>query len=398
MTANSKKKDKAKDVILPHSKHKLDLYKNYLERYLSILLRSKYTKSISLYDLFCGRGQYKDGNIGSPLITNECVQAALNNAKQYGFNPVPISISVNDKSGKNIKAVKELLEKQKRDGVDYNYTDKEASEQLKFIAADISKKDKGDKCLVFIDPYGYSQVTKADLQNLIQNENTEVILFLPVANIYRSYITALTDEEEKSCYEGLRRFIYSLFPQTHKIYQGEIENNLELIQEIKQALRLLGDQFVCSHNIERTRGMYYAIFFLTSNMLGFEKMVESKWKVDPNEGAGHKHKKATGMMDMFTQAFQEEDQYMQMERLKAILLTSIRQQGEMNNNQLYELALRSEFKPAHAVKCLNNMIKDRVLIPQISSPGVLGGVTAEKHINYDNWRDNVITATFKSSR
>ena len=67
------KKD-AKQIVLPHSKAKLDLYRSYLEKYFAILGLAKGITKINLYDIFCGIGLYEDGNIGSPLIAVDCVK------------------------------------------------------------------------------------------------------------------------------------------------------------------------------------------------------------------------------------------------------------------------------------------------------------------------------------
>ena len=63
----AKKKKSSKDVMLPHSDAKVTFYEKYLERYLAIMSVSKWQNRINIFDVFCGRGVYEDGGLGSPI-------------------------------------------------------------------------------------------------------------------------------------------------------------------------------------------------------------------------------------------------------------------------------------------------------------------------------------------
>lgn len=77
-------KQNVKDIVLPHSQAKLDLYANYLINFLTVLGLTPYVTKINLYDIYCGIGMYKDGNIGSPLITNKSIKSVNDKIKQMG--------------------------------------------------------------------------------------------------------------------------------------------------------------------------------------------------------------------------------------------------------------------------------------------------------------------------
>jgi len=63
-----------------HTQIKLMLYKDYLQKYLLILLNSENTNTIHIYDLFCGKGETEDGQLGSALISVEqAITLACNN-------------------------------------------------------------------------------------------------------------------------------------------------------------------------------------------------------------------------------------------------------------------------------------------------------------------------------
>ena len=50
-----------KNTMQIHSRAKVDFYKTYLEKYVSILCQSQYIRHIRIYDVFCGMGIYDDG-------------------------------------------------------------------------------------------------------------------------------------------------------------------------------------------------------------------------------------------------------------------------------------------------------------------------------------------------
>jgi hypothetical protein len=52
-----------------HTEIKLMLYKQYLQKYLIILLNSPHIDTIHIYDLFCGKGGTDEGQVGSALIS-----------------------------------------------------------------------------------------------------------------------------------------------------------------------------------------------------------------------------------------------------------------------------------------------------------------------------------------
>ena len=68
------KKQTSKDIMLVHSKAKVDYYQKYLSRYLSIMSVAKNIEEVNIFDVFCGRGVYADGGLGSPIRTVQTVK------------------------------------------------------------------------------------------------------------------------------------------------------------------------------------------------------------------------------------------------------------------------------------------------------------------------------------
>lgn len=203
------KKD-AKKIVLPHSKAKLDLYKSYLEKYFTILGLAKWVNKINIYDIFYGNGLYEDGNIGSPLIAVECVKENNLLFEKNGWQKKQIIINVNDGAKIKIENVKNLLKDEVIENCKINFYNNEANVMLDLTAKEINSFSSNERTLVFIDPYGYSDISKQKLVDLLTKNHTEVLLFLPVMQMYRFSEIAFNDIERK-CYEDLRRFILILW-------------------------------------------------------------------------------------------------------------------------------------------------------------------------------------------
>ena len=347
-------KGNVKDVVLPHSQAKLDLYGNYLLHYLRVLGLSLYVSKINLFDIYCGIGVYADGNIGSPLITNNCIKETNRIVGELEKPLKPISITINDFEKHKIDNVKAILDREKIGNCSYNFFNKDADEMLEIVSGEVNSLKASERSLVFIDPYGYSQIHSDKIFSLIKNEHTEIILFLPVMQMYRFKDIALNDPN-RACYEDLRKFIFSFFPESHRIRNDKIDNVFEFIMEVKEALSFNGKFYTCSHYIERDKGNYYALFFITSNIYGLDKMVEAKWKLDPIKGKGFLQKRTPSLFDSH---FEEVDHNRELDFLRTKIIDRLKE-DMMSNNEIYELTLRNEFRPTHAKTVLDQLIKVR---------------------------------------
>lgn len=352
------KKINVKKVVLPHSQAKLGLYEKYLEHYLRVLSLASFCTKINLYDIFCGVGLYEDGNIGSPLIAAKRIKA--NNAflKDLGKGLKPVGLTINDNQSDKIESVKELLEKEDLEICKPLYYNLDADEMLDVVITQVNSFSNTEKNLIFIDPYGYSNIQKNKLEKLLKNNNTEIVLFLPVMQMYRFTTVALNDYE-RSCYANLRTFIKTFFPPDHTIHNDKIENIFEYINEIKKALSFNNRFYTSSHYIERDAGNYYALFYISPHIYGLDKMVEAKWSADPVTGKGFKQQPI--QQSIFETQFKEIDKRKQIDYLKSQILAELRRKQNLNNLEIYVLTLQNEFKPSHANGVLKDLLKLRAI-------------------------------------
>ena len=169
-----------KKVVLPHSKAKLDLYKSYLSEYLPILGNSIFIDGINIFDIFCGTGIYEDGNMGSPLIAASCVLDYELYFEKKSKPSKPVKLFINDSDSDKVYSVSELIDKYPFKNCKVSPYSLDASDMFKVVEEKINSFSVKERSLVFIDPYGYSEINRDKLYALLKRRRSEVILFLPV--------------------------------------------------------------------------------------------------------------------------------------------------------------------------------------------------------------------------
>ncbi|MBN2824320.1 MAG: three-Cys-motif partner protein TcmP [Campylobacterales bacterium] len=204
------------------------------------------------------------------------------------------------------------------------------------------------KNLVFIDPYGYKEIYKQDICDIMESKNSEIIVFLPIAQMYRFSNIALTDDENNS-YSHLRRFIQDFFDATHPIQNENFDNQITYIDYIKDAFSCDSQYYSASYSIQRDNKNYYALFFITSHIYGLDRIIETKWKLDSNCGQGFKQKQKQHLFSDQDEEQEKEDCLENLaKRLKIFLITY------RSNLELYEFALKSGYMP----KQVNEILKE----------------------------------------
>ena len=284
---------------------------------------------------------------------------------------------------KNWKMLKDKAKFQDIDNFSIEYYNKDANEMLDIVADRILKYPKDNRNLIFIDPYGYSDINKEKIINLLRNNCTEIILFLPVMQMYRFTEVAFLNDE-KPHYENLRKFIISFFNNPTELINDSI---FTYIQSIKKSLSINDMYYTCSYYIERGKGSYYALFFICSNIYGLEKMLETKWTLDSGQGRGFKQNENPMQFSMFDDEIKIFDTLQSISTLKNIVYQEITQKGILTNVELYELTLKNEFLPKHSTIVLDNLIEKKKLRKISNSKGY--------GINYTNYKNKIVVSKFE---
>lgn len=370
-----------KNTMQIHSRAKVDFYKTYLERYVAILCQSQYIRHIRIYDVFCGMGIYEDGGKGSPVVAYDTIKGIYE--AHNITNKTEIELVVNDKSEARIAKVKEYIDLNKHSYCNVRPYNLEINQLLEIIVPEINNTPADTRNLVFIDPYGYKDIKKELLLEFMKNGRTEVILFLPISHMQRFTNAAIQDEDAIIQYEPLREFVYSFFPDTdHPIRQNTVKA-MDYINYVANALKFNNKFFATSYFIERDKANIFALFFMSSNIFGFEKILETKWKLDEEHGGGFRLPEKEQTIDMFADEFALETKNENASRLRNILEEALK--SPKTNNEVYELVVRNEFLPKHA----NEVLKDlQNTNPKFSVIDISTGKKARKsafYLTYKNY-------------
>lgn len=358
-----------KDVkknLLGHSEVKVKLLGYYLDRYLNIIANDGYTSQIHIHDMFCGEGLYDDGGAGSPLVILKAIKD-LNEVTRLNRHTLPVSCYFNDKEQWKINKLTTVVETKNLHNDKYgeiSYSQEDYQELIK----DLLKKTqsfRNEKAFFFIDPYGYKHIKARDIKSLLHNRKAEVLLFLPTQFMYRF--------KENGTPEALKDFIEELID----IESFTSKDVWDFISLLKNSFReYLGKTyFVDTFTIQKDAQTVFCLFFFSSHIRGFEKMLEAKWEIDKEQGKGWEYN------DFGNSLFASQSANPLKDKLIEYLRT-----GKKSNGELYEFVLHSGFLPKHANEILRSLQDSNMLTTKLSDDkSVRKGVF---YINYENYKNN----------
>ena len=387
----AKKKNSSKDVMLPHSDAKVTFYEKYLERYLAIMSVSRWQNRINIFDVFCGRGVYKDGGLGSPI---RAVQVIKKTKIEHPSN-TRFHLYLNDLDTHHTENVKQYLDANipdHRQYVEIHYSNVDAEGLLDHLCRLLPSTPKDVRNLLFIDPYGYKSIHKDTLDRLMSNGRTEILLFLPVSFMHRFTHVAF-DERCLKGTEPLRAFISDFFPEDHPVRSDEPMDVQQYISELNTAFSYNGKYYTACYEIQRDKKNYFALFFICSNLLGFEKVVEVKWALDDAYGKGFRLDNNVGMFPELVEFFKQEREEERVEMMRVALLNQL-QKGPLNNGDIYKYTLRLGYLPTVANKALKHLQKDNLI--EVKPIGFNRKVRKGAfYLNYKDYKESLIEVDLK---
>jgi three-Cys-motif partner protein len=369
------KKQRSKIRMLDHSKAKVELLQKYLERYLNIICNDGFTKRIDIFDLFCGEGIYENGGEGSPIVILKIIKDihTLNEVKGKTISKIDVIFNDNDKF-KIDKLKAAILSHQLHDSKfgKIVFRNKDYKQIIEPLAKHI-QSFKNEKAFVFIDPYGYKEIRASEIKNLLISKKSEVLLFLPTQFMYRF--------DEKGTPQALIEILEELVNLDGWKPNGSV---YEFISQFKEGLKnyLGADYFVDTFTIQKDETTVFCLFFFSSHIRGFEKMLETKWQIDEDEGKGWSYEKTGNLFLAFKTNFLEQK-----------LVNFINDKNKCFNGNIYEYTLRLGFLPTHATEIFTSLQSVGRLEVLSQTPGdVRKGAF---YINYENYRENPERVYFK---
>jgi three-Cys-motif partner protein len=323
-----------------HSKAKVNLLGIYLNLYLSIIANDGYTQKINLFDMFCGAGLYKNGGKGSPLVILSIVKSVYEKIikDKPPHKQAKIDCYFNDINPESVNNLKMIVEsKQLHDTLvgNIHYSASDYKTKIDNIKAIISKRN--NKGFIFIDPCGYKDFSVYDIKKLMDcNRQAEVLLWLPTQFMYR-FSDKGTPEVLTKILEETTNF--SDLKHTDTVYS--------FIDRFKEGLRnKLENYYVDTFTIKKEANTVFCLFFFTSHIRGFEKMLGAKWKLDADNGKGWSYETNSNQIGLFSGVIEKNELE---EKLEKFLLNNKRYNGEV-----FEFVLKNGYLATHAVEVLKN--------------------------------------------
>lgn len=366
----------SKKTMLIHSEAKVEFFKTYLERYLRILYLAPGIDEINIFDVFCGTGIYENGKRGSPIVAFDVIKKLR---EDFGFDK-KINLIVNDSQETKVSTVRDYIDSNNKNFCEVGYHNLPAEKMFEEVIRQINNQNRNSRNLIFIDPYGYKEIKKTTLERLLENERTEIILFLPISQMQRFTATALESDLEP--YKPLRNFVDSFFEENHPIRKERV-GAIQYIDFLKEQLRF-GKYFSTSYYIARDESSFFGLFFISPHIFGFQKILEVKWALDEEGGRGFRQPEPqSSLFATQSKELAHNDNY---ERLEKILKDSLR--TPKNNWELYEIILENEFLPKHANETFRNWQENlkNFKVTEIST-----GKSARKngfYVNWENYKNN----------
>ncbi|MDD2922013.1 MAG: three-Cys-motif partner protein TcmP [Anaerolineales bacterium] len=347
-----------KTNLLEHSEAKIALYGRYLSVYLNILHRAGFVKRIFLFDFFCGEGMYENNAKGSPIIALDCIKDHYYSNR----NLIPnMTVWFNDigksdfEDGYKVDRVKHIYDAMLiPSNVDVRFF-KEDYRDIFPKAIELVKQTKDSKGLFFVDPFGYKKIKPFDIRQMLEVGDTEVLLWLPIAQMYRFAGSVM--ESRFSGSDSLREFLTELFGNDLPEFESAYDFVEQLRERFRTYLRDL-NSYVDIFTLERDATNIYCLFFFTRNIKGYEKIIEAKWQIDKDHGKGFTLEKTPSL-------FSE----IELSGYKQKVQVFVESAEYRTNEELYNFGLENGFLPKHTKSVLDNIDNVKIAVEVVSLDG-----------------------------
>jgi three-Cys-motif partner protein len=359
------KKIDSQKVMLDHSLIKVRLLGRYLDKYLNVIANDGYTEKITILDLFCGEGIYENGGKGSPVIILENIKKLLHiNSAKISKMPL-INVVLNDikvEKTNKVKAFVESMDLYVKGSGELKFRNRDYKDMMPRLI-DFAKKVKNEKVFAFIDPYGYKEIRASEIKSLLETKKTEVLLFLPTRFMYRF--------DDNGTPESLIDLLDDLVEYENWKANGSV---IQFIDQFKEGFKkhLGAEYFVDTFTILKDKKTMFCLFFFSSHIRGFEKMLEAKWDIDREEGMGWTYELSGNLFSAFkTNALEE--------KLLKYLVGKPR-----DNKDIYNFTLHSGFLPKHVNEILTQLQGNKKI--NVNLPDGNNARKGAFYISYDRYK------------
>lgn len=329
-------------ACVEHTGAKHDIYRRYLERWFPILLAGTTAfPSVTYAEGFAGPGVYSGGEPGSPVIAmralTDTVPASKGVARFVFVDDEPRCVA--------------MLPEQLRRSFPQRPRDSESMplEIVRGSCADELERalDRvgawGQPIFANLDSWGNAPVPYRLLQRLASNVSSEVIVTLHPQHFVRfvSDLGAAADD------------VFGGDPAWRAINGMEpAAKSRHILTCYRRALRAAGFGFLLDFELVPRHGQPLYLIFATGHRRGLEKMKDSLWEVDPNQGVGFRDprdEQAEALFDLNEP---------QLGPLTRLLEQRLQATGKVRVEVLRDTTLfETVYRPEHVIAALKPLIE-----------------------------------------
>jgi three-Cys-motif partner protein len=251
----------------PHTLAKHEILKKYLQRWMPII--SKKFPCMLYIDGFSGPGVYSGGEPGSPII-------ALRVAKSLNYTGSILFVLSEEREDR----VRKLEEEIEKEGCPIHISiDTRKTTFQDSIMELLEEKRSTCDCPTFtlIDPFGFSGIPYVFIEKLMKRKSSECMISFMAESLNRWLKhpeEAITSHIAETFGTGRAVDIVKMNHTEKRVYALR-DLYLEQMQRIAKYCRYF--------EMKNAQGkVVYYLFFLSNNSLGYEKMKDAMWAVDPS--------------------------------------------------------------------------------------------------------------------
>ena len=254
----------------PRTKAKLEILRHYLGAWFGILARKSF-RHVYYIDGFCGPGEYRSGEEGSPVIA---ARLASSTAQQYpGFKATLIYIDKNPKAIKHLKSLDAI--KNQHPNVAIDIKEGIFVDEIENIIAAL-KQNPSSPTFSFIDPFGFGHSPLDKLKLLMHNQSSEIFI-----NFMCGFMNRFKEHE----YEEVTAKIKNMIGEDDLSDIIKADNSIDSIcLAFEKNLKNIGRYTLKFMMMDENNSRDNAFFFCGRHPRGFEKIKQAMWKVDPVHG------------------------------------------------------------------------------------------------------------------
>jgi three-Cys-motif partner protein len=260
--------------IEEHTRGKHQVLRNYLGAWFPILGKTQHR--IAFIDGFAGPGEYRGGEIGSPLIA---LQTFENHRAPMRAHVNFLFIELDRRRAEHLEGLVAPYRQRLGARVTIDIEQGAFDDSMSGLLDEISQQNGVlIPAFVMVDPFGISHTPMSVIAKILRNPKSEVYV-----SFMWTYLNRFNE------HENFEEHLDDLFGCPDWRAVSELPDDTRVRKNFffglyRDCLKRAGAKYVVHFELYRGRDPVYAIFFATSNETGCDKMKQAIWKADPVSG------------------------------------------------------------------------------------------------------------------